>query len=199
MADFDVSSPRTDNVVEQCATGLLHPALVEAVARLGHLDEILVCDAGFPVPEATPRIDLAYRPGMPSFLDGLRAIAAEVVVDRAIVADEAASEIVAAVAEVVGATVERMPRAAIKKRSGTLRFVVRTGEFTPYANALLVMGVPFMSCAEPPPHVDRSLNSNDERATGPTANAPGVRTSSILRRCLPFAVPPSSLRPSPCC
>lgn len=122
--------------------GLLHPELLEAIATLGHLDEFLVCDAGYPIPLDMPRIDLAYRPGMPPFLDVLEAIAAEVSIEDAAIAEEASTEVSAAIEELVGTTA-RLSHDDLKVRGLGSRFVVRTGEFTPYCNVIIVCGVPF--------------------------------------------------------
>jgi D-ribose pyranase len=122
--------------------GLLHPELLAAIGELGHLDEFLVCDAGYPIPADVPRIDLGYRPGMPPFIDVLEAICAEIVVQGAVVAAEASGPLVEAIVALVGEA-ERLPHTQLKERARGARFVVRTGEYTPYANVLLVCGVPF--------------------------------------------------------
>ena len=123
--------------------GLIHPDLLAAIAELGHLDELLVCDAGYPIPADVPRIDLAYRPGMPPFLDVLAALAAELAVGGAVIASEASVELGRAIEETVGVTPERIPHAEVKRRATGARVAVRTGEYTPYANVLLIMGVAF--------------------------------------------------------
>lgn len=124
-------------------SGLLHPELLAAVAELGHGDEFLVCDAGMPIATQARRIDLAYRAGAPPFLDVLAAIAADVVIERAIIAAESAPDLVAAIERLLGCPVERISHDDLKQRSRISRFAVRTGEFTPYANVLLVAGVAF--------------------------------------------------------
>lgn len=123
--------------------GLLHPALLAAIAQLGHRDEFLVCDAGMPIPTQVQRIDLAYRAGAPAFLDVLGAIAADVVIERAVIAAETAPALAAAIERLLGCPVDRISHEELKARSRTSHFAVRTGEFTPYANVLLVAGVAF--------------------------------------------------------
>ena len=124
-------------------SGLIHPGLLAAIGSLGHNDEFLVCDAGMPIPTGIPRIDLPYRPGGPPFLDVLRAVVAEVVVDRAFVAEETAAGLVDEIEALLDCPVERVPHAVLKQRTETSRFAIRTGEFTPYANVVLVAGVAF--------------------------------------------------------
>jgi D-ribose pyranase len=125
-------------------TGLLHPELLAVVGELGHLDELLICDAGYPIPTDMARIDLAYRPGQPPFLDVVRAVAAELVLEGAVVDAEATDALVAEVAAATGvAQPNRIPHAELQVRARGARAAVRTGEFTPYANVLLVCGVAF--------------------------------------------------------
>jgi D-ribose pyranase len=123
--------------------GLIHPRLLAAIGRLGHTDEVIVCDAGFPIPRGIPRIDLGYRAGMPPFLDVLETLLAEIVVEGAVVASEAAPDLAGRIGAAVGVEPERVPHAAFKERGRGARLVIRTGEFTPYANVILVCGVPF--------------------------------------------------------
>jgi D-ribose pyranase len=123
-------------------SGLLNPELVAAIAELGHTDEFIVCDGGYPIPEGLPRIDLAYRPGMPPFLDVLEAIMAEVVAEGAVIAEEASAEVAASIEKLVGPA-QRMPHEELKDRGYGARFAVRTGEFTPYSNVIVICGVPF--------------------------------------------------------
>ena len=123
-------------------SGLLNPELLAAIAELGHTDEFVVCDGGLPIPDGLPRIDLAYRPGMPPFLDVLEAIMAEVAAEGAVIAEEASDEVAGGIENLVG-TAERMPHDDFKDRTYGAKFVVRTGEFTPYSNVIVICGVPF--------------------------------------------------------
>jgi len=123
-------------------SGLLNPELLAAIGELGHTDEFVVCDGGFPIPDGVPRIDLAYRPGMPPFLDVLEAIMNEVAAEGAVIAEEASEEVAASIENLVGET-ERVAHVDLKDRSYGVKFVVRTGEFTPYCNVIVICGVPF--------------------------------------------------------
>lgn len=124
--------------------GLIHPDLLRVLAQLGHLDELLICDAGFPIPPDVERIDLAFRLGNPRFADVVEAIAAEVVIESVVIADETDDGLVKSLGSVTGApAVERMSHDDLKRRATRSRAAVRTGEDTPYANVILVLGVAF--------------------------------------------------------
>ncbi|WP_428646710.1 D-ribose pyranase [Roseibium sp.] len=133
-------------------TPLLNRHLSRLVASLGHMDEIVVADAGLPVPPGVEVIDLAVSPGMPGLFDVLDALSQELVVERAIFASEASPELVtqfevklAHWAAETGKPIEDVQTSheAFKARTSKARAVIRTGECTPYANIILVSGVPF--------------------------------------------------------
>ena len=124
--------------------GVIHPELVRALAEMGHTDELLICDAGFPIPRDVERIDLAYRLGVPEFADVVKSIVSAMVVESAVVADETSEELFMWLGSVTGGGgIERVPHAELKKRAVRSRIAVRTGEATAYSNVILIAGVPF--------------------------------------------------------
>jgi D-ribose pyranase len=124
--------------------GILNQAVSEVIAGMGHMDLLVVSDAGLPIPPGVRRIDLAIRAGLPSFLETVGAIAVELQVQRIILAEETAKvspHIEAALLGILpGVAVDRMPHAAFKELRRKAVAVVRTGEFTPYANVILESG-----------------------------------------------------------
>src|SRR5262245_66686050 len=68
--------------------GILNPAICSLLAELGHMDELLIVDAGYPLPPDGHVIDLTLTPGIPRFLDVLRAVAEELVIESITVATE---------------------------------------------------------------------------------------------------------------
>ncbi|MCV0426033.1 MAG: D-ribose pyranase [Roseibium sp.] len=133
-------------------TPLLNRHLSELVASLGHLDEIIIADAGLPVPAGVRVLDLAVSPGIPGFRDLLRALRSELVIEGAIWAEEASTEVSAMMQCEVDLwssetdktiDVAKLSHTDFKRRSTTARAVIRTGEVTPYANIILISGVPF--------------------------------------------------------
>ena len=51
--------------------GIFNSDIAKVLADLGHTDTIVIGDCGLPVPAGVPKIDLALKPGTPSFLDVL--------------------------------------------------------------------------------------------------------------------------------
>ncbi|UES57119.1 D-ribose pyranase [Roseibium aggregatum] len=133
-------------------TALLNRHLSALVASLGHLDEIVVADAGLPVPAGVKVIDLAVTAGVPSFREMLTALKSELAIEGAVWAEEASAELTSLMQHEMNSwasetgkaiTVSRLSHEAFKHRTQTARAVIRTGEVTPYANIILISGVAF--------------------------------------------------------
>lgn len=128
--------------------GLLHPELLALVADLGHGQSLCVADPGLPVPEHVRTIQLAWTPGRPPMTDVVQVLLDELVAESAVTAQELdpASLLgrrLRTILDRAGVPVESVPHEALKQRLADCAAVVRTGEFTPYANVVLTAGVPF--------------------------------------------------------
>lgn len=126
---------------------LLNQPLTNVIAGLGHLDELVIADAGLPVPPQTERVDLALTAGIPGFLDSLQVVMSELEVESAVIAKEMLEEnprmyhdLLAILADL---PMEHVSHETFKEMTALARAVVRTGEFTPYANIILRAGVRF--------------------------------------------------------
>ena len=128
-------------------TSLLHAELSEVIARLGHGDLLVIGDAGLPIPDGPRRIDLAVSANVPRLADVLAAVLSEMQVESALIADEFAAANAGVHAELMR-QLRQTPVAAVshqqfKAMTCEARAVVRTGEFSPYANVILRAGVVF--------------------------------------------------------
>jgi D-ribose pyranase len=128
-------------------TTLLHAELSEVIARLGHGDLLVIADAGLPIPDGPRRIDLAVSANVPRFADVLAAVLAELQVESAVIAEELAPanpSVHAQLRRQLGATpVTALSHEQLKAATRDARAIVRTGEFSPYANVILRAGVVF--------------------------------------------------------
>jgi len=125
--------------------GVLNAPLSARLAELGHTDLVVVGDAGLPRPAGVPVVDLALVLGVPSFADVVRALADELVVERATLADEAKDgnrPVVDLVRSLFGEP-DWTTHEELKALSASARLFVRTGEATPFANVVLRCGVNF--------------------------------------------------------
>lgn len=128
-------------------TTLLQSELSYTIATLGHLDTLVIADAGLPIPAETVRIDLALTQGVPRANQTLKVVLEEMKVEKVILAEEAKDrnpQFLRDVQELLpGVPVQFVTHLEFKTRTASARAVVRTGEFSPYANVILVSGVVF--------------------------------------------------------
>lgn len=124
--------------------GILHKHLNEVIASLGHMDTIVVCDAGLPIPDERQRVELAFKEGVPGQLEVIEELLKEIVIEKAIMANESKTvspEMHANILKLLGdVEVEYIPHAEFKQRSRNCKAIIRTGEFTPYSNVMFVCG-----------------------------------------------------------
>ena len=124
--------------------GVINQPIASVVSGLGHTDQITIADAGLPIPRTTERIDLALTKGIPSFLETLEVVLSELYVEKVIVAEEMRSvspQMFEAFKTKIGEVpIELIPHVAFKQETAVSKAIIRTGEFTPYANVILVAG-----------------------------------------------------------
>lgn len=127
--------------------GILNSEISKIVSELGHTDKIVIADAGLPIPCHVRRIDLALKEGVPSFIETVQTVLLEMQVDAAYIAKE--METVSSgkkdelLALLPGIPVKVMTHNELKALTHEAKAVIRTGEFTPYANVVLEAGVIF--------------------------------------------------------
>ena len=127
--------------------GIINAQLAGLVAGLGHKDLFMIVDGGMPVPKGVEIVDLALCGGVPSFRQVMDAVLDEVQVEGYTLAEEIVEnnpELLSYIKEKLdGVESEMISHEELKKRSAGLKFVIRTGEFTPYPNIVLRAGVAF--------------------------------------------------------
>lgn len=126
---------------------LINSEISYEISKMGHTDSIVVCDSGLPIPSGVKRIDLALKKGLPTFLDTLDTILEELEVEEVVIAKEIIEasnnlykEIEKRFSNITITTVSHEDFKMLTKES---KAIVRTGEFTPYANIILKSGVVF--------------------------------------------------------
>lgn len=125
--------------------GVINRQLAGALARLGHTDRLVVCDAGLPIPDGPEVVDLAFRFGIPSFEVVLSGLLEELIVEKATAAEEV-KEQNPVVHELLGSLLPELDFIShedLKRMADDVRLVVRTGEATPFSNVILRCGVSF--------------------------------------------------------
>lgn len=128
-------------------TTLLNSDISAVIAKMGHMDTLTIGDAGLPILDGPERIDLALKLGVPTFLETLQTVLAELCVQKVTIATEM-REINAELYQVMqqmfaDIVIEEVPHTEFKKLTGASKAVIRTGECRPYANIILESGVTF--------------------------------------------------------
>jgi D-ribose pyranase len=127
--------------------GILNQRLLNVMGSLGHTDRIVVCDAGLPIDKNVQRIDLAVTKGIVKFMDVLKPLLDELVVEKIILAQEIVTKSPAMYQEILTLTkdipLEMVSHEDFKKLTKETKAIIRTGECTPYCNIILQSGVNF--------------------------------------------------------
>ncbi len=134
---------------------LLNSSISKVIALLGHGDILAVADAGLPIPDGVERIDLAITKGFPNFIDTLNAVCSELYVERVVLASELQDTNLDFHTRIINGVrnlsknqgneikIDYVSHEKFKAMNIHSKAVIRTGEYTPYANILLYSGVEF--------------------------------------------------------
>ncbi|WNK66990.1 D-ribose pyranase [Pantoea agglomerans] len=134
---------------------LLNAELSHVISRLGHTDTLTIADAGLPIPAGPQRIDLALTPGTPDFMQVVNAVALEMQVESALIAEEIKQhnpQLHSALVAVLEAlqqhqgniiTISYTSHEQFKQQTQRSQAVIRSGECSPFANVILSAGVTF--------------------------------------------------------
>ncbi len=127
--------------------GILNSEISRVISELGHMDRIVIADAGLPIPSHVKRIDLALKEGVPAFIETVETVLQEMCVEKAYVAQEmglaSAPKKEELIAVLPGVQIKVITHEELKSLTHQAKAVIRTGEFTPYANVVLEAGVIF--------------------------------------------------------
>ena len=132
-------------------TPVIHPTIMEALARSGHFAQVVIADGNLPVGAMTGpnsiTVHLNFRPGLLDALTVLEGILEVCPVQGAIVMEkpvQANAEIHDAYKKLLGdVTWDEMERWAFydKIREPATTLIIQTGEQRRFANLILIVGV----------------------------------------------------------
>jgi len=143
--------------------GILQNELAKVVATMGHGDMLVITDRGFPFPrhDMTTCIDVSVGRDLPKVADVVKVVLEELEIEGVIIAEETKSACpdVHAALQATLASIDNkgnpirqeiIPHKEFKDlvlngalQGKEVKAMVKTGEFTPYANIILVSGVDF--------------------------------------------------------
>lgn len=129
--------------------GILNSDISRVLSYMGHTDWIAIGDCGLPIPDEVERIDLALTFGEPGFMKTLEVVAADMKVEKIILAEEIKEknpEVLSQINEYFAGQdmeVDFVSHVELKAKTHDCKAVIRTGETTPYANIILQSGCIF--------------------------------------------------------
>jgi D-ribose pyranase len=143
--------------------GILNTELLRVVSDMGHGNMLFIVDRGFPFPvhDLTKKIDVSVGYNLPRFLDVLKVVIQDLEIEKVIIANETekvSPDIYRSLIQIFEKVrnkgnpiiIEKIPHEEFKQlglrgaeKGEEVKAIVRTGEFTPYSNVILVSGVPF--------------------------------------------------------
>ena len=129
--------------------GILNSEISRVLSYMGHTDLIAIGDCGLPIPDEVERIDLALNFGVPTFMQTLETVVADMKVEKIVLAEEIKTQNPKVLGEIEALfagqpiAVEFVSHVELKALTGSCKAVIRTGETTPYANIVLQSGCIF--------------------------------------------------------
>ena len=126
-------------------TGILNREIAAVLAMLGHMDELIVCDAGFPIPLGVKTVDISLAANKPTVLELLEELIKHFSVEKLVLANETQNVSPTRFDAMVklfpeDISVSTVSHVELKEKSRNVKAIIRTGDFTAYSNILLVSG-----------------------------------------------------------
>ncbi|HUW17971.1 MAG TPA: D-ribose pyranase [Sedimentisphaerales bacterium] len=126
-------------------TGFVNRDVSDVISMMGHMDEMIVCDAGFPIPLGVRTVDISLAKDRPTVLELLEELIKHFSVEKLVMANETKNVSPTRFNAIVdlfpkSIPVETIAHTDLKHRSAKVKGVIRTGDFTAYSNVLLVSG-----------------------------------------------------------
>jgi D-ribose pyranase len=125
-------------------TGIVNRDIARELGRMGHLDGMMITDAGFAIPNNIPCIDLSIAVNKPTALEVLEELLKHYSVEKAIISNatrEVSPSRYNAFADMLkGIEIGHVSQEELRELVKGVKFVIRTGDFTANSNVLLVSG-----------------------------------------------------------
>ena len=125
--------------------GIVNRELSRLLSEQGHGDLLMVVDAGFAIPKSADVVDISLTENCPMVIDTLKELKKFFSVEKLIFADktkEVSPTLFDKITKLIGedVPVEIVSHPQLKEMSAKVKAVIRTGDFTAYANVILVSG-----------------------------------------------------------
>ncbi|MDR1832602.1 MAG: D-ribose pyranase [Fusobacteriaceae bacterium] len=125
-------------------TGILNRDIAAEMAKLGHTDRLLIADAGLAIPAATKVIDLSLEENVPTAIEVLKAVLKHFSVEKIILSKATEAVSPTRKKDFLACFTEELPLEEFEhpvfrdELTKTVKFAIRTGDFTANSNIILV-------------------------------------------------------------
>ena len=131
--------------------GILNAQFMYELTKLRHMDKMVICDAGFPIPQCAVTVDVSLTVGIPTMPQVLKAVLNEIIVEEYVIFDMM-KDVNTEYYDFVKTTFKEKQKNAeismsdFQEKAKEAKFFVRTGDLAPCANIMLTSasGVPSM-------------------------------------------------------
>lgn len=125
--------------------GILNRDIAKLISEQGHQDLFMVCDAGFATPKDVEVIDISMKENQPRVIDFLNELKKYFSVEKIILAEQTKNVNPGYFKEIISVfdiapEVQTLDHKELKQLSKSVKAIIRTGDFTAYANVILVSG-----------------------------------------------------------
>ena len=125
--------------------GIINRGLSKVISEQGHQDLLMICDAGFSTPKDVEVIDISFKGNQPNVVEILNELKKFFSVEKLILASETKKKNPGYFNEILSVfednpEVETIDHKELKELAKQVKAIVRTGDFTAYANVILVSG-----------------------------------------------------------
>jgi D-ribose pyranase len=125
--------------------GPINRGLSKVISEQGHHDLLMICDAGFSIPKDVEVIDISFKENQPKVIEILNELRKFFSVEKLILAKETKRKNPGYFKEIISvfsdnSEVETIDHKELKELAKQVKAIVRTGDFTAYANVILVSG-----------------------------------------------------------
>ena len=125
--------------------GIINREIAKAISEQGHHDLLMVCDAGFATPKDVEVIDISMKENQPTVVEFLNELTKYFSVEKVILANQTRETNPSYFKKIIetfndSPEVETLDHSELKKLSKSVKAIIRTGDFTAYANIIMVSG-----------------------------------------------------------
>lgn len=125
--------------------GIVNRDIATIISEQGHADLLLICDSGFPIPKGIKVVDISLAENKPMVMDFLNELSKYFSVEKMIMAKQTKDTnptLFNKISKAFGNDVEHeiIEHTLLKEKAKDVKAVIRTGDFTAYANVILISG-----------------------------------------------------------